>query len=64
MVSEALVGSPKKRLMLAVTVTERITHVFGETCIIGDIPNKYPLYKVYMGLSMKGTIPRVPPFSL
>ena len=29
----------------------------------GDIPNKYPLYKVYMGLIVKGTIPRVPPFS-
>ena len=28
-----------------------------------DIPNKYPLYKVYMGLIIKGTIPRVPPFS-
>ena len=25
---------------------------------------KYPLYKVYMGLIIKGTIPRVPPFSL
>ena len=30
--------------------------------IIG-IPNRYPLYKVYMGLIIKGTIPRVPPFS-
>ena len=30
----------------------------------GDIPNKYPLYKVYMRLITKGTIPRVPPFSL
>lgn len=30
---------------------------------IGDIPKKYLLYKVYMGL-IKGTIPRVPPFSL
>ncbi len=30
----------------------------------GDIRNKYPLYKVYMGLIIKGTIPRVPPFSL
>ena len=30
----------------------------------GDIPNKYPLYKVYMGLIIKGTIPRVPQFSL
>ena len=30
----------------------------------GDIPNKYPLYKVYMGLIIKCTIPRVPPFSL
>ena len=34
----------------------------------GDIPNKinpnkYPLYKVYMGLMIKGTIPRVPPFN-
>ncbi len=31
-----------------------------------DIPNKYPLslYKVYMGLIIKGTIPRVPSFSL
>ena len=29
----------------------------------GDIPYKYPLYKVYMGLVIKGTIPRVPPFS-
>ena len=28
------------------------------------IPNKYPLYKVYMGLTIKGTIPRVPPSSL
>ena len=26
----------------------------------GDIPNKYPLYKVYMGLIIKGTIPRGP----
>ena len=26
-------------------------------------PNKYPLYKVYMGLIIKGTIPRVPAFS-
>ena len=25
----------------------------------GSIPNKYPLYKVYMGLIIKGTIPRV-----
>ncbi len=32
--------------------------------IYRDIPNKYPLYKVYMGLIIKGTIPRVPPFSL
>ena len=31
----------------------------------GYIPNKYPLYKVNMGLIIKGTIPRVfPPFSL
>ena len=31
----------------------------------GDIPNnKYPLYKVYMGLIIKGTILRVPAFSL
>ena len=35
----------------------------------GDIPNKYPVYKitvykVCMGLIIKGTIPRVPPFSL
>ena len=30
----------------------------------GNIPNKYPLYMVYMGLIIKGTIPRVPPFSL
>ena len=29
----------------------------------GDIPNRYPLYKVYMGLIIRGTIPRVPPFS-
>ena len=28
------------------------------------ISSKYPLYKVYMGLTIKGTIPRVPPFSL
>ena len=28
------------------------------------IPNKYPLYKVYMGLSIRGTIPRLPAFSL
>ena len=27
-----------------------------------DIPNKYPLYKVYMGLTIKDPIPRVPPF--
>ncbi len=26
----------------------------------GDISNKYPLYKVYMGLIIKGTIPRGP----
>ena len=31
---------------------------------ISDIPNRYPLYEVYMGLIMKDTIPRVPPFSL
>ena len=30
----------------------------------GDIPNRYPLYKVYMGLIIKGTIPRVPAFFL
>ena len=34
----------------------------------GGIPNKYikkySLYRVYMGLIIKGTIPRVPPFSL
>ena len=30
----------------------------------GDVPYKYPLYTVYMGLIIKGTIPRVPPFSL
>ena len=30
----------------------------------GDISKKYPVYKVYMGLIIKGTIPRVPPFSL
>ena len=30
----------------------------------GDIPIKYPLHKVYMGLIIKGAIPRVPPFSL
>ena len=29
-----------------------------------DIPNKYPLYKVYMGLTIRGTIPRVRAFSL
>ena len=29
----------------------------------GDLPNKYPLYKVYTGLIIKGTIPRVPAFS-
>ena len=29
----------------------------------GDIPNKYPLYKLYMGL-IKGTIQRVPAFPL
>ena len=28
-----------------------------------DIPNKYPTYKVYVGLIIKGTIPRVPPFT-
>ena len=27
-------------------------------------PNKYPLYKVYIGLIIKGTIPKVPAFSL
>ena len=27
-------------------------------------PNKFPLYKVYMGLIIKGTIPKVSPFSL
>ena len=27
-------------------------------------PDWYPLYKVYMGFIIKGTIPRVPPFSL
>ena len=30
----------------------------------GNLYNKYPLYKVYIGLIIKGTIPRVPPFSL
>ena len=30
----------------------------------GGIPNKYPLYRVYMGLIIKGTVPRVPWFSL
>ena len=25
----------------------------------GDIPNRYPLSKVYMGLMIKGTIPRL-----
>ena len=30
----------------------------------GDIANKYPLYKVYMGLIIKGIIPRVPAFFL
>ena len=30
----------------------------------GGMPNKYPLYKVYMGLIIKGTIPRVPAFFL
>ena len=30
----------------------------------GDILDKYPLYKLYMGLIIKGTIPMVPPFSL
>ena len=30
----------------------------------GDIPNKYPLCKVYMGLILQGIIPRVQPFSL
>ena len=29
----------------------------------GDTPNKYSLHKVYMGLIIKGTVPRVPPFS-
>ena len=29
-----------------------------------DIPNKYPQYKVYMGFIIRGTIPRVPAFSL
>ena len=29
-----------------------------------DIPSKYPLYKVYMGLIIKGTIRKVPPFSV
>lgn len=26
----------------------------------GGIPNKYPLYKVYMGLMIKGTVPKNP----
>ena len=30
----------------------------------GGMPNKYPLYKVYMGLIIKGTISRVPAFFL
>ena len=36
------------------------------SCFIGKmlVPNKYPLYKVSMGLIIKGTIPRVPPFFL
>ena len=29
-----------------------------------DIPNKYPLYKLYMGLIVRGTIARAPAFSL
>ena len=29
----------------------------------GYIPNKNPLYTVYMGLIIKGTIPRAQPFS-
>ena len=29
-----------------------------------DMPNKYPLCKVHMGLIIKGTIPSVPPCSL
>ena len=29
-----------------------------------DIPNKYPLYKVYMGFILKSAIPRVSRFSL
>ena len=29
-----------------------------------DMPDKYPLCKVDMGLLIKGTIPSVPPFSL
>ena len=45
-------GSPKKNTL------------FYGSPLNGDIPNKYPLYKVYMGLIIKGTIPRVPPFSL
>jgi len=35
----------------------------GYTMIYPITPNKY-LYKVYMLLIIKGTIPRVPPFSL
>ena len=29
-----------------------------------DMPNTNPLEKVYLGLIIKGTIPRVPPFSI
>ena len=36
----------------------------GTLGMVPYIPNKYPLYKVYMGLIIKGTIPRVAPFSL
>lgn len=28
------------------------------------IPNKYPLYKLFLGLTIKDTVPRLPPYSL
>ena len=45
------------------TLRWRAPRCFSRSPLKGDIPNKYPLYKVYIGLIIKGTIQWVPPFS-
>ena len=46
------------------SLTSLLLVIFFRCPIKGDIPNKYQLCKVYMGLIIKGTIQRVPSFSL